>query len=62
MLHNCSRTRPPITVTELQKTVRPDAEAKSIRLDLYVEDDENAMYAVEMQAGDTGELSKRSRG
>lgn len=46
---------------ELQKTVRPDAEAKSIRLDVYVEDDKNTMYTVEMQASDTGELPKRSR-
>lgn len=50
-----------IKYPELQKTVRPDAEAKSIRLDLYVEDDENTMYTVEMQASDTGELPKRSR-
>ena len=50
-----------IEYPELQKTVRPDADAKSIRLDVYVEDDENIVYNIEMQASNTKELPKRSR-
>lgn len=44
-----------------QQSVRPDYEAKGIRIDVYVEDGENTVYAVEMQARNTGELPERSR-
>ena len=40
---------------------KPDADAKSIRLDVYVKDNENIVYNIEMQASDTKELPKRSR-
>ena len=45
----------------VQKTIRVDADAKSIRLDLYVVDDVGAVYDIEMQAADTKELPKRTR-
>lgn len=50
-----------IEYPELQKTIKPDADAKSIRLDVYIKDDKNIVYNIEMQASDTKELPKRSR-
>ncbi len=50
-----------IEYPELQKTIRPDAAAKGVRLDVYVKDDKNTVYNIEMQATDTRELPKRSR-
>lgn len=50
-----------IEYPELQKTIKPDADAKSIRLDIYVKDNKNIVYNIEMQASDTHELPKRSR-
>lgn len=50
-----------IEYPELQKTIKPDADAKSIRLDVYIKDDKNVVYNIEMQASDTKELPKRSR-
>lgn len=50
-----------IEYPELQKAIKPDADAKSIRLDVYVKDRENVVYNIEMQASDTKELPKRSR-
>lgn len=44
-----------------QQTVNPDYRAKSIRIDVYVEDDADTVYTVEMQARNTGELPVRSR-
>ena len=46
---------------ELQKTIKPDADAKSVRLDVYVNDDKKTLYDIEMQATESGVLSKRSR-
>ena len=46
---------------EEQKTIRPDYDARSIRLDIYAEDAENTVYNVEMQSGNHGHLPKRSR-
>lgn len=50
-----------IEYPELQKEIKPDADAKSIRLDIYVKDNKNVVYNIEMQAGNTKELPKRSR-
>ena len=50
-----------IEYPELQKAIKPDADAKSIRLDVYVKDRENVIYNIEMQTSDTKELPKRSR-
>lgn len=44
-----------------QQTVNPDYRARSIRIDVYVEDDADTVYTVEMQARNTGELPVRSR-
>lgn len=37
-----------IEYPELQKAIKPDADAKSVRLDLYVKDDKNVVYNVEL--------------
>lgn len=50
-----------IEYPELQKTIKPDSDAHGIRLDVYVRDDKNSVYDIEMQAVDTKELPKRSR-
>lgn len=50
-----------IEYPELQKPIRPDVDARSVRLDVYVKDDKNAVYDIEMQTVNTGELPKRSR-
>ena len=46
---------------EAQKSIRPDADAKSVRLDVYVSDDKGTVYDIEMQMTDTKELPKRTR-
>ena len=50
-----------IEYPELQKAIKPDADAKSIRLDVYIKDSKDVVYNIEMQASDTKELPKRSR-
>ena len=50
-----------IEYPELQKAIKPDADAKSVRLDVYVRDDKNSVYDIEMQVSNTGELPKRTR-
>lgn len=46
---------------ELQKGIKPDIDAKSVRLDVYIKDDKNTVYDIEMQTTDTKELPERSR-
>ena len=50
-----------IEYPELQKTIKADVDAKSVRLDVYVRDDKNSVYDIEMQVSNTGELPKRTR-
>lgn len=50
-----------IEYPELQKEIKEDLEAKSIRLDVYVKGNKDIIYNIEMQAADTKELPKRSR-
>lgn len=50
-----------IEYPELQKAIKPDADAKSIRLDVYIRDDKGTIYDIEMQVTDTKELPKRTR-
>lgn len=50
-----------IEYPELQKSIEPDADARSVRLDVYVRDDKEKVYDIEMQVADTKELPKRSR-
>lgn len=45
----------------LQKTINVDLDAKSVRLDVYVEDGEGVIYDIEMQVADTKDLPKRTR-
>jgi len=46
---------------EAQKAIRPDADSKSVRLDVYVVDGKGTVYDIEMQMADTKELPKRTR-
>jgi len=50
-----------IQYTELQKTIDLQYDAKSIRLDVYVEDDLDSVYNIEIQTTDEKNLPKRSR-
>ena len=50
-----------IEYPELQKSIKTDVDAHGIRLDVYVKDNKNSVYDIEMQAVDTKELPKRSR-
>lgn len=44
-----------------QDTIDLSADAKSVRLDIYVEDDGNSVYNIEMQTTENGNLAKRTR-
>jgi len=46
---------------ELQKEIKADVDARSVRLDVYVNDGKGTVYDIEMQAVDTRELPRRSR-
>ena len=46
---------------ELQKEIKPDADARSICLDVYTKDDKDRVFDIEMQMTETKELPKRSR-
>ncbi|MCI8859466.1 MAG: Rpn family recombination-promoting nuclease/putative transposase [Lachnospiraceae bacterium] len=50
-----------IEYPELQKNIKQDIDAKSVRLDVYVKDEKTVVYDIEMQVSDTKELPKRSR-
>lgn len=50
-----------IEYPELQKSIKEGAESRGIRLDVYIKDDKNIVYNVEMQASDSKELPKRNR-
>lgn len=50
-----------IEYPERQKTIDLAVNAKSIRMDVYVEDGEHTVYDVEMQTGKNRNLPKRSR-
>ncbi len=44
-----------------QETIDLSADAKSVRLDIYVEDGKETVYNIEMQTGENGNLPKRAR-
>lgn len=50
-----------IEYPELQKTIKEDVDARSIRLDVYVKDEKETIYNIEMQTVVSWELPKRSR-
>lgn len=50
-----------IEYPELQKAIREDVDARSVRLDVYIRDGKGTVYNIEMQAVNTRELPKRSR-
>ena len=50
-----------VKMPEEQKVINILAENKGIRLDIYVNDDQNTVYNIEMQKGRDTDLAKRSR-
>ena len=50
-----------ITMPEEQKTINLLLESKGIRLDIYVKDENNTIYNVDMQRGSHKNLPKRLR-
>ncbi len=50
-----------IEYPELQKEIDKRYQSKSIRLDVYVEDDENTVYNIEIQTTNKRNLAKRMR-
>ncbi len=50
-----------IEYPELQKNINVDMDARSVRLDVYVKDEKEVVYDIEMQVSNTKELPKRSR-
>ena len=50
-----------IEYPELQKEIKEDIDARSVRLDVYVRDDRDTVYNIEMQTVNTKELPKRGR-
>ena len=50
-----------IEYIEAEKTILTLKDAKDIRLDVYLEDNEDTVYDIECQMTDTHELPKRSR-
>lgn len=50
-----------IRYPEEQKVINPSYDRKSIRLDVYVDDDEGVVYNVEMQTSNPGNIPKRTR-
>lgn len=50
-----------VVVVDREKTVETGYDARGIRMDVYVEDDDNSVYDVEMQASRKAHLGKRFR-
>ena len=50
-----------INIPENQKTIDLLLQSKGIRLDIYVKDENNTVYNVEMQRGNNRNLPKRLR-
>ena len=50
-----------IEYPETQKAIRADIDAKSVRLDVYVEDGKGTVYDIEMQVSTSKKLPKRTR-
>lgn len=49
------------TYPKMQETINLAANAKSVRLDVYVEDEQNTVYNIEMQITLNKNLPQRSR-
>lgn len=50
-----------IVYVDYEETIQMTAKSKGIRLDIYVEDDNNTVFNIEMQTTTYKELPKRSR-
>ena len=46
---------------ESQKSIDEEWDARSIRLDIYVQDNQEVVYNIEIQTTNTGDLPKRSQ-
>ena len=50
-----------VKLIQAQKSIKHSYDGKGVRLDVYVDDDEQTVYDIEMQATSNKNLSKRSR-
>ncbi len=50
-----------INYPDLQKAINPSYDSKSIRLDVYLDDDKGTVYDIEMQTTNPGNIPKRMR-
>ena len=50
-----------IEYLDYEETLKITGNSKGIRMDIYVEDEENTVYNLEMQADNVGNIPKRSR-
>jgi len=50
-----------IEYLEIEKTMKPGYESKGVRLDVYIKDQDEVAYNLEIQIKDTKELQKRAR-
>lgn len=50
-----------IEYPQLQKTMDEDKDARSVRLDVYVQDNQEIVYNIEMQVSNVDNLAKRTR-
>ena len=50
-----------IEYLEIEKTMKPRYESKGVRLDVYIKDQDEVAYNLEIQIKDTKELQKRAR-
>ncbi|MDO4540948.1 MAG: Rpn family recombination-promoting nuclease/putative transposase [Syntrophomonadaceae bacterium] len=50
-----------VQVSKTQEEVKTEPVYRGIRLDIYLEDDQNTVYNVEVQVSNTGNIPKRSR-
>ncbi|MBP5305605.1 MAG: Rpn family recombination-promoting nuclease/putative transposase [Lachnospiraceae bacterium] len=50
-----------VKLAEAQKSIEMTSDGKGIRLDVYVDDDENMVYDIEMQTTFQADIAKRSR-
>ena len=50
-----------LVYTHTQETIKPTSDGKGVRLDVYLEDDNNTVYDIEMQTTPNKNLPKRSR-
>ncbi|WP_026654306.1 Rpn family recombination-promoting nuclease/putative transposase [Butyrivibrio sp. AE3003] len=50
-----------LSYPEEQKTINPSYDSKSVRLDVYVDDEKGTVYNIEMQTTNPGNIPRRAR-